>query len=184
MINHPRPSNAENGTASIEQAEPTSTAYDFAFVSISGEPLPLSQFAGNVLLLVNTASFCGFTKQYADLQTLWQRYRDRGLVVLGVPSNDFGRQEPGKRTEIKAFCTDNYSIDFTLTDKTAVTGDDAHPIYRWARLELGGLAAPKWNFHKYLVGRDGRLITWFSSPTSPASKKIVRAVESALCEAI
>lgn len=158
------------------------TAYDFSFVSIDGKPLPLSTYRGQVILVVNTASLCGFTRQYADLQSLYEKFRDQGLVVLGVPSNDFGNQEPGKEEEIKSFCEINYGIDFPMTEKTRVTGSGVHPFYSWAAEELGTLARPRWNFHKYLVGPDGRLVGWFSTPTSPTSSKVIRAVESQLKE--
>ncbi|MFQ5953678.1 MAG: glutathione peroxidase [Kiloniellales bacterium] len=153
-------------------------AYDFTFTSIDGEPLPLSRFRGQVVLVVNTASFCGFTPQYAALQSLWECYRDRGLVVLGVPSNDYGRQEPGSEAEIKQFCRVNFDVDFPLTGKTVVSGAGAHPFYRWAAEQLGVLARPRWNFHKYLLGPDGRLEDWFSTLTRPDSARVVRAIEA------
>lgn len=156
------------------------TAYDFAFMSIDGGPLPMAKFKGKVVLLVNTASFCGFTHQYADLQTVWKQYRDRGLIVLGVPSNDFGGQEPGTKKQIKEFCEVNFNIDFPLTDKVTVKGSSAHPFYKWAAAELGPRTVPRWNFHKYLIGRDGRLIAWFPSRVKPTSKKVVDAIGKAL----
>lgn len=159
------------------------TAHDFAFTAIEGGPLPLSGYAGKVVLVVNTASQCGFTHQYADLQALWQRYRAQGLVVLGVPSNDFGGQEPGSAAEIKTFCEVNFDVDFPLTEKTHVTGPEAHPFYRWAAEELGVLAVPRWNFHKYLVGGDGRLVDWFATTTSPTAERVTRAIEAELARA-
>ncbi|UEM02758.1 glutathione peroxidase [Skermanella rosea] len=158
------------------------SAHDFDFVSIDGRPLPLKEFAGKAVLVVNTASMCGYTPQYADLQALWERYRGRGLVVLGVPSNDFGGQEPGSAEQIKDFCEVNFSVDFPMTEKQAVTGAGAHPFYRWAGQELGPAAAPRWNFHKYLVAPDGRLAGWFPTSTSPRSDKVVQAVEAVLPE--
>jgi len=155
-------------------------AFAFSFTSIEGEPLPLTAFKGKTLLVVNTASFCGFTRQYSALQDLWQRYRDRGFVVLGVPSNDFGGQEPGSESEIKQFCEVNFSVDFPLTTKEHVTGDSAHPFYKWASRELGVAAQPRWNFHKYLVSPDGRLVDWFATATSPTSEKVLEAVEAHL----
>lgn len=155
-------------------------AHAFSFVSIEGKPLPLASLSGKAVMIVNTASRCGFTKQYADLQDLWQRYRDRGLVVLGVPSNDFGGQEPGTEAEIKTFCEVNFDVDFPLTEKVRVKGDGAHPFYKWAADELGALAKPRWNFHKYLIASDGRLVEWFSTPTSPTEARVIRAVEAAL----
>jgi len=156
------------------------TAHAFTFDAIEGGELPLSTYAGKVVLVVNTASRCGFTPQYSALQELWTRYRNRGLVVLGVPSNDFGGQEPGTKAEIKTFCEVNFDVDFPMTDKVRVKGQDAHPFYAWAREELGGLAKPRWNFHKYLVAPDGRLIDWFSTPTSPLSERVIDAIEAAL----
>jgi glutathione peroxidase len=132
------------------------------------------------VLVVNTASMCGYTPQYADLQALWEQYRDRGLVVLGVPSNDFGGQEPGSAEQIKDFCEVNFAVDFPMTDKQVVTGAKAHPFYQWAREELGSAAAPRWNFHKYLVAPDGRLVDWFSTSTSPRSGRVAKAIQAVL----
>ena len=157
------------------------SAYDFGFTSIDGQPLPLQQFAGKAILVVNTASFCAFTDQYRDLKAVWDRYRARGLVVLGVPSNDF-EQEPDSNGAIKAFCQANYDVDFPLTEKVPVIGSGAHPFYRWARQELGPMAAPQWNFHKYLVGRDGRLVTAFDTTIRPTAPQVVRALEAALAK--
>lgn len=157
-----------------------SNAHDFAFTSIEGEPMPLSAFKGKAILIVNTASLCGFTHQYEGLQALWDRYRDRGLIVLGVPSNDFGGQEPGTEGEIKDFCEVNFSVDFPLTTKQHVRGPDAHPFYRWTGEELGDEAKPRWNFHKYLIAPDGRIVGWFPTRTSPSSKRLIEAVEAAL----
>lgn len=156
------------------------TAYDFSFKSIVGEPLPLSRFRGKVVLLVNTASQCGFTGQYKNLQSVWSRFRERGLVVLGVPSNDFGNQEPEEEAEIKRFCEVNFGVDFPLTNKVHVSGSKAHPFYQWAAGELGMLAKPRWNFHKYLIGPDGQLADWFSTPTSPTSGRVIKAIEAQL----
>ena len=156
------------------------TAYDFAFTTIDGGPLPLSNFTGKAVLVVNTASECGHTPQYKDLQMLWQRYRDRGLVVLGVPSNDFGGQEPGTEAEIKRFCERQYAVDFPLTAKVHVTGGEAHPFYQWAANVAGEAASPRWNFHKYLVGPDGELAAWFPTKTSPTAAEVTEAVEDAL----
>ena len=156
------------------------SAHDFSFQTIDGAPLPLSRFAGKAVLVVNTASHCGFTRQYTALQEVWSRYRDRGLVVLGVPSNDFGGQEPGTEAEIKSFCEVNFNVDFPLTEKVQVRGTAAHPFYQWAGQELGGLAKPRWNFHKYLIGPDGRLVNWFSTPTSPLSDRVIKSIEAAL----
>jgi glutathione peroxidase len=162
--------------------ETAATAHDFAFTSIEGEPLPLASFRGKTVLVVNTASFCGFTRQYAGLQEVWERYRDRGLVVLGVPSNDFGGQEPGSEAEIKKFCEVNFDVDFPLTEKEQVVGPTAHPFYRWAAAQLGTAAAPRWNFHKYLVGPDGRLVAWFPTATEPTAPEVVEAIEASLSD--
>lgn len=155
-------------------------AFSFSFTGMNGEPMPLAQYAGKAVLVVNTASQCGFTKQYADLQRVWQQYRDRGLVVLGVPSNDFGGQEPGSEAEIKTFCEVNFDIDFPLTAKEHVKGSTAHPFYRWAAAQVGALATPKWNFHKYLVAPDGRLVGWFSTVTRPSATAVTTAIEQHL----
>jgi glutathione peroxidase len=155
-------------------------AYAFSFTSIEGQPLPLERYRGKAILVVNTASFCGFTRQYADLQSVWTRYRDRGLVVLGVPSNDFGNQEPGSEAEIKQFCEVNFDVDFPLTAKANVTGSEAHPFYRWAVAELGPGAAPRWNFHKYLVSPEGELVASFSTMTPPTAEAVTLAIEANL----
>jgi len=154
--------------------------HDFDFTAIEGGPLPAKSFEGKAVLVVNTASFCGFTKQYEALQSVWSRYRDRGLVVLGVPSNDFGSQEPGKADEIKDFCETTFNVDFPLTSKEHVKGDNAHPFYKWAKTQVGVLGSPKWNFHKYLIAPDGTLTDWFSTPTAPDSAKIIKAIEAVL----
>lgn len=167
---------AVTGTAAMAG----SSAFEFSFTAIEGGPLPLKKFEGKALLIVNTASFCGYTPQYTGLQSLWQRYRNRGLVVIGVPSNDFGAQEPGSATEIKQFCEVNYAIDFPLAEKVAIKGEQAHPFYRWARDVLGPAQAPQWNFHKYLVTPDGRLAAAFSTQTSPESPRLTGAIEAAL----
>lgn len=155
-------------------------ATDYAFTSIEGAPLPLKDFAGRPILLVNVASACGFTPQYAALQALHEKLGPRGLVVLGVPSNDFGAQEPGSEAEIKGFCTSRYGVTFPMTAKQTVIGGNAHPLYRWIAEQLGEDAAPKWNFHKYLIGRDGELAGAWPSRVDPMSRDIVAAVEAAL----
>jgi glutathione peroxidase len=155
-------------------------AWEFSFTGIDGKPLPLSEFEGKAVLVVNTASACGFTPQYKGLQALAEKYRARGLVVLGVPSNDFGGQEPGSPSEIKSFCETRFKVDFPLTEKVTVKGPDADPFYRWALRELGTWARPRWNFHKYLIAPDGRLVDWFSTATKPGSRKVEKAVEAIL----
>lgn len=154
------------------------SAYDYSFTSIDGAPLPLEQYRGKTVLLVNTASECGFTPQYEGLQALWEQYRDQGLVVLGAPSNDFGAQEPGSEKEIKKFCEVNFNVNFPLTSKIVTKGDEAHPFYKWARHEIG--SGPKWNFHKYLIDPNGNLVGSYPSIVKPMSKKLRKAVEKNL----
>lgn len=155
-------------------------AHAFSFEDIDGGPLPLAAFAGKAVLVVNTASACGFTPQYAGLQELWRRYQERGLVVLGAPSDDFGAQEPDSEAAIKTFCAERYRVDFPLTRKQKVAGGDAHPFYRWVVDELGEAAAPRWNFHKYLIGPDGALAGLWPSAVAPLDPEIASAVEDAL----
>ena len=157
-------------------------AHAFTFEGLGGQPLPLAQFAGKAVLVVNTASKCGYTPQYADLEKLWQAYRDKGLAVLGVPSNDFGQQEPGSNLEIAEFCSVVYRATFPMAAKAAVTGPHAHPFYAWAGQQAGFVGQPRWNFHKYLIGRNGQFLDWFSTVTVPTSAKIIRAVEAHLKE--
>ena len=155
------------------------TAHDFTFENIEGGPLHLADYAGSPILLVNTASMCGFTPQYEALQSLWARYRDRGLVVLGVPSDDFGGQEYDSSAEIRQFCEINYGIDFPMTEKVEVKGDDVHPYYRWVGTQ-GRLMVPRWNFYKHLIDADGQIVDWFASTTAPDSRKVVAAIERVL----
>ena len=166
--------------AAVAADQRVATAHGFEFTSIEGAPLPFETFKGKAVLVVNTASFCGFTHQYGELQALWDRYRDQGLVVLGVPSNDFGGQEPGSETEIKHFCEVNFDVDFPLTTKVPVKGAEAHPFYLWAAQVLGPEARPRWNFHKYLIAPDGRLVGWFPTATEPMSKSVLEAIEAQL----
>ena len=156
------------------------SAWSFSFVGINGEPLPLSRFEGKSVLVVNTASQCGYTPQYQGLQSLHRKYADRGLVVLGVPSNDFGAQEPGAGDEIRNFCESRFGVEFPLADKVRVTGEEAHPFFLWAAKEMGPLAQPRWNFHKYLIAPDGRLVEWFSSATEPEAHSVCHAIETHL----
>ena len=158
----------------------TGDAYQFEFVSLAGERLPLAEWRGRPVLVVNVASFCGYTPQYRDLQALWRRYSAQGLVVLGVPSNDFGEQEPGSAAEIRQFCETNYQVDFPLTEKNRVVGADAHPFYRWIAACLGEAGAPRWNFHKYLIGPHGQLAGAWPSQVRPGDIAITGEIDRAL----
>lgn len=160
--------------------ETGASAHVFEFRTIRGEALALAQFEGKVLLVVNTASRCGLTPQYRELQGLWERYKSRGLVVLGVPSNDFGEQEPKSEDRILEFCQVNYDVDFPLTSKQPVIGADAHPFYRWVAGIAGEDAAPRWNFHKYLIGKDGSLVNIYASKVSPLDPLLLREIEELL----
>lgn len=155
-------------------------AYDFSFRSIDGGALPLSTFKGRALLVVNVASQCGLTPQYSGLEALWRANRDKGLVVLGVPANDFGAQEPGTEEQIKTFCETRFQVDFPMTAKEHVIGPDAHPLYKWVASELGEDAAPKWNFHKYLFGRDGTIAGTFGSRMAPDAPELATAIKDVL----
>ena len=159
------------------------SVYEYSFPALVGDgEVKLADYKGKVLLIVNTASKCGFTGQYEGLQKLYDSYKDQGLVVIGVPSNDFGAQEPGSEKEIAGFCQKNYGVTFPMTAKQIVTGDDAHPFYYFARESLGYLAAPKWNFHKYLIGRDGMLVDYYHSTTAPDSERLVGAITEQLAK--
>jgi len=155
------------------------TAYAFTFKGLDGNETLLSSFAGHPILVVNTASLCGYTPQYTGLQALWTQYRRKGLMVLGVPSNDFGGQEPGGKAEIVKTAQGDYHVTFPPTEKVAVKGADAHPFYGWAAQERP-LEAPRWNFHKYLIGRDGRLTGAFTSAVEPNDPKLIAAIEQEL----
>lgn len=158
-------------------------AYGFAFTAIDGKPMPLENYRGKVLLIVNTASQCGFTKQYLGLEKLFETYKDQGLVVIGVPSNDFGGQEPGKDADIEKFVCDFFHVSFPMTQKVDVVGKDAHPFYQWAAQQKAGnilTYLPRWNFHKYLVGQDGILLDSFISTTKPDSNGLKKEIEGAL----
>ena len=154
--------------------------FDFNIKNIDGKIINFSKYDGKVILLVNVASKCGFTKQYTGLQKLWNTYKDKGLIVLGIPSNQFGGQEPGTNEEIKDFCTVNFNITFPMTDKVEVKGDKAHEIYKWAKKNYGKSTIPKWNFHKILINKEGKIQDTFSSFTEPTSKKITEEIEKIL----
>ena len=162
------------------KADYSKLAYDYKFNDIDGSELNLNKFKNKVIVVVNVASQCGFTKQYEDMQKVWENYQNKGVVMLGVPSNDFGKQEPGTSEEIKNFCEAKFGITFPMTEKVSVKGENAHPFYIWARENYGKSAIPKWNFHKIIIGKDGKVLNTFTSMTSPSSKKFIKAIEKAL----
>ena len=153
--------------------------FDFKINSITGEIINLKDYQNKLVLVVNTASYCGFTKQYDDLQLLWEKYRSDGLIVLGVPSNSFN-QEKKADTEVKEFCDVNFNIDFPMTTITEVKGENSHEIFKWAEKNYGKSAIPKWNFHKILINKEGKIEDTFNSFTKPMSKKITSKIESLL----
>ncbi len=156
------------------------TFYDFKIESLMGETILLDTYRGKPILLVNVASNCGFTKQYSELEYLWNRYKEKNLIILGVPSNQFGNQEPGTNKEIKEFCKVNFNITFQMTSKYDVKGDNAHDIFKWAKKSHGISAVPKWNFHKILIDKSGKVHDTFAPFTKPTSKKIIKAIEKVL----
>ena len=152
-------------------------AYDFQFRDLDGSPLNLSEYKGKIIVAVNVASQCGFTKQYGDMQNIWEKYQSKGVVMLGIPSNDFGKQEPGTSKEIKNFCEAKFGITFPMTEKVSVKGSEAHPFYIWAKENYGKSAVPKWNFHKIIIDKDGKIAETFSSITNPSSKKFIEVLD-------
>jgi glutathione peroxidase len=171
------------GTALPAFSRPVSmskaTAYAFSFPALKGDSIRLADYAGRPILVVNTASLCGYTPQYAGLQELWTRFRERGLIIIGVPSNDFGGQEPGGADEIEHTAHQQYGVGFPLAAKTEVRGANPHPFYKWAASERP-LETPRWNFHKYLIGRDGRLAAVFATSVSPTDARVVEAIAKEL----
>jgi glutathione peroxidase len=168
-------------TEALAQAPAVSriTAYGFTFTGIHGGTIRLADYAGKPILVVNTASLCGFTPQYSGLQQLWTRFHDRGLMMIGVPSNDFGGQEPGTSADIMETAGHGYGVTFPLTEKAEVKGRNPHPFYKWAATERP-LETPRWNFHKYLIGRDGRIAAAFGTMTDPLAPQVVAAIEREL----
>jgi glutathione peroxidase len=168
-------------TPALAQAPAMSrpTAFAFSFNGLDGDSLRLADHAGKPILIVNTASLCGYTPQYTGLQQLWTRYRDRGLLIIGVPSNDFGGQEPGGAAEINKTAHGEYGVSFPLAAKAGVKGPSAHPFYKWAALERPG-DGPRWNFHKYLIGKDGRIAAVFSTQIEPTDPRVIAAIEKEL----
>ena len=157
----------------------SANAYAFSFAALDGNSIVLAEHAGHPILVVNTASLCGYTPQYGGLQELWTRYRERGLFIVGVPSNDFGGQEPGGASEIEKTAHGDYHVTFPLAQKAAVKGPEAHPFYRWAAAQRP-LETPRWNFHKYLIARTGALKAGFASAVEPADPRIIAAIETEL----
>jgi glutathione peroxidase len=155
-------------------------AYNFNFKDLDGSLIELSEFKNKVIVVVNVASKCGFTNQYEDLQNIWNKYQDKGLVIIGVPSNDFGNQEPGSSDEIKNFCEAKFGITFPMTEKIIVKGDKAHPFYIWAKENFGKSAVPKWNFHKIIINKEGKVAETFASITKPTSRKFTKILEDLL----
>jgi glutathione peroxidase len=151
-------------------------ATEFSFNDTEGKEISLADYKKKVILVVNVASRCGFTNQYEDLQTLWNKYKDKDLVIVGVPSNNF-RQEPSSNKEIKKFCETTFGINFPITEKLNVIGANAHPFFLWAKKNYGSGAVPKWNFHKIIIGKNGKVVETFASITRPSSKKFISAVE-------
>ena len=151
-------------------------ATDFSFKDTGGNAINLSDYKGKVIVVVNVASRCGFTNQYKGLQTLWLKYKEKGLIVVGVPSNNF-RQEPGTNKEIKDFCETTFGISFPITEKQSVRGADAHPFFIWAKKNYGSSAIPKWNFHKIIIGKNGKVVETFASITKPLSKNFISTIE-------
>jgi len=154
--------------------------FDLSIKSIDNESINLSVYKGKTVLLVNVASKCGFTKQYTELQTLYETYKEKDFVVLGVPSNQFGGQEPGSNKEIKDFCETNFNITFPITNKVDVKGYNAHIIYKWAKENHGNSTVPKWNFHKILINKEGKIHDTFNSFIKPLSDKIIKQIELVL----
>ena len=151
-------------------------AYDYKFDSINGGQIQLSDYKDKVIVIVNVASRCGYTPQYEDLQSLYNNYKDKDLVVIGVPTNNF-KQEPGSNDQIKDFCETNFGITFPMTEKINVIGANSHPFYKWAKGDYGIGAMPKWNFHKIIIGKNGKVVDTFSSFTKPTSKKFIKSIE-------
>ena len=158
----------------------SASIYDFSFKSIEGKIIDLKNFKGKPILIVNTASFCGYTYQYEQLQNLFEKYKKKNLLVIGIPSNDFGNQEYKKNKEVKEFCETTFNISFIITEITKINGKQAHPFFQWIKSEYGFLPFPKWNFYKYLFDKNGKLSTWFTSFTKPNSKKFMMELEKIL----
>tara|TARA_B100000686_G_C16787430_1_gene976185 strand:+ start:810 stop:1355 length:546 start_codon:yes stop_codon:yes gene_type:complete len=151
-------------------------AYDFSFINIKEGLINLKDYRGKTLIIVNVASRCGFTNQYDDLQRLWSNYKNKGVVVIGIPSNNF-KQEPGSNKEIRKFCESTFGVDFPVAEKTNIIGKNAHPFFKWAKKNYGIAAVPKWNFHKIIINKNGKISNTFTSITKPYSKKFINFIE-------
>ena len=154
--------------------------YQFNFNSIDGKEINLNNFKGKPIFIVNTASLCGFTYQYSDIESLYQKYKKDGLIIIGIPSNDFGNQELSSNKKVKEFCNINFNVSFFLTEITNIKGENGHPFFKWIKKEAGFLAFPKWNFYKYLINKEGLLVKWYASTTRPNSNKITREIDKVL----
>ena len=154
--------------------------YNFSFNSIDGEKINLKEFKGKPILIVNTASLCGFTYQYSDIEALHKKYKHDGLIVIGIPSNDFGNQELSSNQKVKEFCSINFNVSFLLTEITSIKGEEGHPFFKWIKKEAGFLALPKWNFYKYLINKEGLLVKWYASTTNPTSNKITKDIDNVI----
>ena len=163
---------------STVNADQKKIAYDFKFKDLDGSILDLAEYKGKIIVVVNVASQCGFTNQYEDMQKVWEKYQKSGVIIIGVPSNDFGNQEPGNNKEIKDFCEAKFGISFPMTEKVSVKGSAAHPFYIWARENYGKSAIPKWNFHKIIIDKNGKIVDTFASITSPSSKRFIKALDN------
>lgn len=168
------------GISMINKAN--ANAYNYSFTSIDGKIINLSEFYGKPILIINTASLCGFTNQYKDIELLYNNYKKNDLIVIGIPSNDFGNQELSSNIEVKEFCTTNFNISFLLTEITKIKGQNGHPFFKWVKDEAGFLAFPKWNFYKYLINRKGEFVSWYASTTKPNSSKIKIEVKKLIDE--
>jgi len=166
--------------SNISHAKYEKLAYDFNFTNIDGNSLKLSDYKEKIIIVINVASQCGFTSQYEDMQKIWELYKNKGFVLIGVPSNDFGSQEPGTNKEIKNFCESKFGITFPMVEKISVKGENAHPFYQWAKNNHGNSAIPKWNFHKIIIGKNGKIIDTFASITKPTSNRFIKVIEGAL----
>ena len=163
------------GASMINQVN--ANVYEFDFTSIDGKIIKLRDFKGKPMVIINTASLCGFTKQYSDIETIFKNYEDKNLTIIAVPSNDFGSQELSSNKKVKEFCTTNFNTSFLLTEITNIKGEKGHPFFKWVKKEAGFLAFPKWNFYKYLINREGKLVSWYGSVTKPTAPKIIKDIE-------